>query len=102
MKILLLLLIPAVSFANGITLNVGGGWNYTTLTPNVSGKTYSELGDYITKAIGGGYNIELGYLWHTEDKVIHAVDSRIGFAQGFNDIYKILSGGVNPASFVFS
>ncbi len=79
--LLLLLISPAASFASGITFNVGGSFNFIDIMPNTGwyeGKN--------TKSLGGGYSIELGYLWLSKGVVISAIDIRAGFAQSFNDI----------------
>ncbi len=94
MKKLLLLsamLIPSAFFANGLTVNVGGGLNHMTLTPN------SYFGSSLkTESTGGGYNVEIGYLWQTSTgKVIQAVDSRLGFAQDFNNVKTFLGSSDN-------
>ncbi|MGL5956557.1 MAG: hypothetical protein ACRC0X_08170 [Brevinema sp.] len=76
--LLLMFVVPVYSIVgtNNMTINLGGVFNYSQIVINDDSTKRSErLSDYI----GGGFNLEIGYLYLSQDSVIHAIDTRIGF-----------------------
>jgi len=69
------------------TINIGGEFKYTEFSPNKG--TSQERKDGEREYIGGGLNVELGYLYLTKNTLIHGFDTRLSFALiNFNPLYK--------------
>ncbi len=88
-----LLALPVAGFsavtANNFTVNVGGAFNYSQMTMNGykdMGMTAKQAG---TSYMGGGFNVELGHLHLSQGSLIHAFDTRLGFAMNFDGISKL-------------
>ncbi len=94
--ILLALLMPVLSFAavgeHNITANIGGAFNAAFTVANDTSDWGGEEAekDYAwdSEYLGGGYSVELGYLWLKQGTMVHGVDVRLGFGQNFGSPYK--------------
>lgn len=72
------------------TINIGGEFKYTEFSPNKG--TSQERKDGKREYMGGGLNVDLGYLYLTKGTLIHGFDTRLIFALiNFSPLYK--SGG---------
>ncbi len=97
--LLLALFIPVIASASEHNFSVHVGGNVNTLYLNVG----EEFGLAETRAdmTGGGYTVELGYLWKTGGTLLYALDTRLGFGQNFDaftDIETAL-GTVQPGGY---
>ncbi len=95
--LLLAIFIPAVASANEhtFTANVGGGFNASFFFPyNTTNYNDVALNQYESESLGGGFNIEMGYIWMSSGALIHALDSRLGFGQNYSTIYQIDKGSL--------
>ncbi|MGL5956556.1 MAG: hypothetical protein ACRC0X_08165, partial [Brevinema sp.] len=94
---LLVVFIPVLGYAavgqNNMTINVGGGLNYSQATWNEPKDVDAK--DRTSTALGGGFSIELGHLYLGQGSIIHAMDTRLGFGMNFDPVKTIMGQEVN-------
>lgn len=71
---------------HNIIANIGGDLNVVNLQPNFGTDAYKNALEL--EFIGGGFNIEVGYLHLSSGKLIHGIDTRASFGMNFDPIYK--------------
>ena len=76
---------------HNVTVNIGGAFNTSIALPNVG---VDNSTDQSNKAIGGGYAIEVGYLYLNPGELIQGVDTRAGFGQNFDELEKFNGASV--------
>ena len=94
MKLVLLLAMMFISSANfaavgqhNFQATVGGNMNYTTSTHN-SATTAAEKKSMKQEALGGGFDVTLGYLYLSQGSLIHGFDTKARFGMNFSPVYK--------------
>ena len=95
MKLVLLLAMMFISSANfaavgqhNFQATVGGNMNYTTSTPNAA-TTAAEKKASKIDALGGGFDVTLGYLYLSQGSLIHGFDTKVRFGMNFSPISTI-------------
>jgi len=83
----------SVGTHNG-TINVGGAFNFATTSSNAP--TGQEKKDSTETFLGGGFNVELGYLYLSSGTLIQGFDTRLSFGMNYDGVYQ--KGG-NPVNF---
>ena len=74
---------------HNFTINFGGGYDYFKIQANKkSGITDSMVDATRAKYGGGGFNVELGYLYYhvLDNDMVYGADTRIGFTATFADL----------------
>ncbi len=96
MVLILSLLLVNQGYSNvkthNFTINFGGGYDYFQIeSQKKSGITDRVVDDTRAKYNGGGFNVELGYLYYkmSNDKMVYGSDTRVGFAMTFANLSSI-------------
>ena len=102
MKLVLLLAMMFISSANfaavgqhNFQATVGGNMNYTTSTPNIA-TTAAEKKASKIDALGGGFDVTLGYLYLSQGSLIHGFDTKVRFGMNFSPLSTIGGEKVTP------
>jgi len=80
---------------HNFTINFGGGYDYfKTQLKKKDGVTDSMVDATRAKYNGGGFNVELGYLYYhvLDNAMVYGADTRVGFTATFADLTSF--GGV--------
>ena len=92
MKLVLLLAMMFISSANfaavgqhNFQATVGGNMNYTTSVPNMAETAEAKKATKST-ALGGGFDVTLGYLYLSQGSMIHGFDTKARFAMNFSPL----------------
>ncbi len=103
-RLLVLLLLPVIShsfvFENNITARIGGAFNGGFIIPNDITATEEYNSEFET--LGGGYSVEVGYLWLQRGFLTQAVDARLGFGQNFGSADKAYGASITHYPYVFN
>lgn len=78
-----------ISTHNG-TINFGGAFNVMRSAVNTA-----VGNEFYSQALGGGFSIELGYLYLHETNIIHGLDTRASVGMNF-DYYNMIAGSHLP------
>ena len=86
----------AVVKTHNFTINFGGGYDYFKIQPSKKdGVTDAMVDAARAKYSGGGFNVELGYLYYhvLDNDMVYGADTRVGFTATFADMTSY--GGIN-------
>ena len=90
----------AVVKTHNFTINFGGGYDYfKTQLKKKDGVTDAMVDATRAKYNGGGFNVELGYLYYhiLDNDMVYGADTRVGFTATFADLTSY--GNVNIDGF---
>ena len=85
---------------HNLTINFGGGYDYFKIqSKKKSGITDGMVDASRAKYSGGGFNIELGYLYYNvlDNDMVYGADTRVGFTATFADLTSF--GGISMKTY---